>query len=75
MQLVEAMLSTFAQTVGKRFEVGEVTKPHTKALQKHIPSGFCYYIKCFDEGVYNKAPVTYTMRQGGEDVARSSWTG
>jgi hypothetical protein len=25
---------------------------YTKQYQKHSPSGFCYYIKCFDDSVY-----------------------
>ena len=24
-------------------------KSYTKQYQKHIPSGFCYHIKCFDD--------------------------
>jgi len=25
---------------------------YTKQYQKHIPSSFCYYIKCFDDTIY-----------------------
>lgn len=45
-------------------------KPHTKAYQKHTQSGFCYYIKCFDDTVYSKAPMLYTMQKPEEDVAQ-----
>ena len=31
----------------------------TKKYQKHIPSSFCYYIKCFDETLYKGKLVTY----------------
>ena len=36
---------------------------HTK---KHEPSSFCYYIKCFDDEVYESKLVSYT----GEDAAK-----
>ena len=39
---------------------------YTKQYQKHEPSRFCYYIKCFDDGVYKPKLVTYT----GKDVAQ-----
>ena len=41
---------------------------YTKQYQKHTPSGFCYYIKCFDDEVYSQNPVTYTA--GTENVAQ-----
>ena len=28
-------------------------KSYTKQYQKHIPSGFCYHIKCFDDTLYS----------------------
>ena len=43
---------------------------YTKQYQKHIPSGFCYYIKCFDDSVYNQDPVMYTKQSKDEDVAQ-----
>ena len=39
---------------------------YTKQYQKHEPSSFCYYIKCFDDKVYKPKIVTYT----GEDAAK-----
>ena len=39
---------------------------YTKQYQKHEPSSFCYYIKCFDDEVYKPKLVTYT----GEDAAQ-----
>ena len=45
-------------------------KSYTKQYQKHTPSSFCYYIKCFDDKVYSKAPVTYTVKTDDEDVAQ-----
>ena len=39
---------------------------YTKQYQKHEPSGFCYYIKCFDDEVYEPKLVSYT----GEDAAQ-----
>ena len=35
---------------------------YTKKYQKHKPSGFCYYIKCFDDSVYSQEPVIFTKR-------------
>ena len=39
---------------------------NTKQYQKHEPSSFCYYIKCFDDEVYKPKLVSYT----GEDAAQ-----
>ena len=46
------------------------TNSYTKQYQKHTPSGFCYYIKCFDDEVYSQNPVTYTAGTENEDVAQ-----
>ena len=43
---------------------------YTKQYQKHTPSSFCYYIKCFDDEVYYQNPVTYTASTENEDVAQ-----
>ena len=39
---------------------------YTKQYQKHEPSSFCYYIKCFDDEVYAPKLVSYTA----EDAAQ-----
>ena len=39
---------------------------YTKQYQKHEPSSFCYYIKCFDDEVYEPKLVSYT----GDDAAQ-----
>ena len=44
----------------------EDKKSYTKQYQQHEPSSFCYYIKCFDDEVYQPKKVSYT----GEDAAR-----
>ena len=41
-------------------------KSYTKQYQKHEPSSFCYYIKCFDDEVYEPKLVSYT----GEDAVQ-----
>ena len=41
-------------------------KSYTKQYQKQEPSSFCYYIKCFDDEVYEPKLVSYT----GEDAAQ-----
>ena len=38
---------------------------YTKQYQKHEPSSFCYYIKCFDDEVYEPKLVSCT----GEDLS------
>ena len=43
---------------------------YTKQYQKHSPSGFCYYIKCFDDSVYKRKPVIYTKQSEDEDVSQ-----
>ena len=39
---------------------------YTRQYQKHEPSSFCYYIKCFDDKAYEPKLVSYT----GEDAAQ-----
>ena len=41
-------------------------KSYTKQYQKHEPSSFCYYIKCFDDDIYPPKLVSYT----GKDAAQ-----
>ena len=43
---------------------------YTKQYQKHTPSSFSYYIKCFDDDVYSQQPVKYTAKSDDEDVAQ-----
>ena len=43
---------------------------YTKQYQKHTPSSFSYYIKCFDDEVYSPKLVTYTASTDNEDVAQ-----
>jgi len=43
---------------------------YTNKYQKHIPSSFCYYIKCFDDKIYSQEPVVYTSKSEDDDVAQ-----
>src|SRR5688572_17219211 len=43
---------------------------YTNKYQKHVPSSFCYYIKCFDDDIYSQAPVTFTAENEDDDVAQ-----
>ena len=43
-------------------------KSYTKKYQEHKPSTF-YYIKCFDDEVYSRPPVKYTIKSEDEDDA------
>ena len=48
-------------------------KSFTKNYQMHKASGFCYYIKCFDESILPKdfkICVNYTAKSNDEDVAQ-----
>ena len=38
--------------------------------QKHIPSGFCYHIKCFDYTLYSQQPVAFVNEHNDDDVAQ-----
>ncbi|XP_065664489.1 uncharacterized protein LOC136086141 [Hydra vulgaris] len=43
---------------------------YTKQYQKHIPSSFCYYIKCFDQSIYKDKLVTFTANSEEDDIAK-----
>ena len=45
-------------------------KSYTKKYQKHIPSGFCYHIKCFDDTLYSQQPVSFVKEFNDDDVAQ-----
>ena len=44
-------------------------KSYTKPYQKHMPSGFCYHIKCFDDALYSQQPVTFVKEFNDDDAA------
>ena len=41
---------------------------NTKQLQKHIISGYCYIIKCFDDTLFKPILRQYTRKSDNEDV-------
>ena len=43
---------------------------YTMKYRKHEPSGFCYYVKCFDDKVYSQDPVIFTKESEDQDVAQ-----
>ena len=45
-------------------------KSYTKQYLKHIPSGLCYHIKCFDDTLYSQQPVTFVKEFNDDDVAQ-----
>ncbi|XP_065667722.1 uncharacterized protein LOC136088013 [Hydra vulgaris] len=45
-------------------------KSYTKQYQKHVPSSFCYYIKCFDKSFHQSNPVSFTASNEMDDVAQ-----
>jgi hypothetical protein len=42
----------------------------TAQYQKHNPSGFCYYVKCFVNTIYKPKLVQYTQQHEEEDTAK-----
>ncbi len=47
------------------------SKSFTTKYQNHIPSGFCYVIKCVDESVYPTKTVLQTASYEGEDMGKA----
>jgi hypothetical protein len=45
------------------------TQSYTNKYQHYKPSGFCYYIKYFDDNLYKREPVIYTPQSEDENVA------
>ena len=45
-------------------------KSYTNQYQKHIPSGFCYHITCFDDTLYSQQPVTFVKEFNDDDDAQ-----
>ena len=43
---------------------------YTNKYQKHVPSSFCYFIKCFDDDLYSQDPVMFTAENEDDDVAQ-----
>ena len=46
-------------------------KCYTISYQKHVASSFTFYIKCFDDSIYDSKHVTYTVVDENDDVAQS----
>lgn len=42
----------------------------TTPYHKHKPSGFCYYIKYFDESVFESKIIEYTAKSPDEDLSQ-----
>ena len=45
-------------------------KSYTNQYQKHIPSGFCYNIKCFDDTLYSQETATFEKEYNDDHVAK-----
>ena len=52
-------------------EEKDSTQSYTTKYQSHVPSGFCYSIKCIDESVYPTKTVLKTASYEGEDMGKS----
>jgi len=54
-------------SLNQSIHVNQIQAHHTpNRYQKHTPSSFSYYIKCFDDDVYKHDPVS---GEAGDDVA------
>ena len=40
------------------------------SITKHILSGSCYHIKCFDDTLYSQQPVTFVKEFNDDDVTQ-----
>ncbi len=49
----------------------DLSKSSTTKFQNHVPSGFCYMIKCMDESVYPTKTVIQTALYEGEDMGKA----
>ena len=47
------------------------SKSFTIKYQNHVPSGFCYVIKCMDESVYPSKTVLQAASYEGEDMGKA----
>jgi len=43
---------------------------YTMSYQKHVASSFTFYIKCFEDSIYDSKLVTYTAVNENDDVAQ-----
>ena len=66
--VVYADFESFTKTISS--SQPDPKESYTKKYQKHEPSGFCYYIKCFDDSVYSQDPVIFTKESEQDDVAQ-----
>ena len=54
----------------------DANKSYTQSFQKNEPSGFCYYIKAFDDNLQNRLKEMnlefslYTKEEEGQDVSQ-----
>ncbi len=51
-------------------EEKDPTQSYTTKYHSHVPSGFCYSIKCMDESVYPTKTVLRTANHEGEDMGK-----
>ena len=67
--VVYADSDTFIEPIQNRCQP-DPRESYTAPYQKHTPSSFCYYIKCFDDDVYSKQPVIVTKEKEDDDIAQ-----
>ncbi len=52
-------------------EEKDPSQSYTTKYQSHVPSGFCYVIKCMNETVYPTKTVLKTASYEGEDMGKA----
>lgn len=43
---------------------------YTMKYQERESSGFCYYVVCSEQGIYDSGPIIYTRKTEDEDVSK-----
>ena len=66
---VYADFESFVEPV--QYAEQDPSKSFTNKYQNHIPSGFCYTIKCTDESICPKKTVLKTALYEGEDMGKA----
>ncbi len=66
---VYADFESFVEPV--QYAEQDPSRSFTNKYQNHIPSGFCYVIKCMDESIYSTKTVLKTALYEGEDMGKA----
>ena len=54
----------------KILEIDPTKKSYTDKYQQHKQSGFCYFMKCFNDKLYRPKLVRRTIKSSNHDIAQ-----